>query len=157
VYATYQGQIRTVASEEWKLTNRLILVDYFRQCRLPEARLVGIEVAQAGRGLLSIRGTLVCNAGSVSASRAEGGDVPISAPPSGFTLNLSGLSDGLASLSGKAAATAANRGVMQRLAARFMTGIPPVMQQARLRAFTRYENSLLAYIAIADVEQLLRG
>ena len=31
------------------------------------------------------------------------------------------------------------------------------MQQARLRAFTRYENSLLAYIAVADIEQLLRG
>ena len=34
---------------------------------------------------------------------------------------------------------------------------PSVMQQARMRAFTRFENSLLAYIAIADIEQLLRG
>ena len=157
VYVAYQGRLPTVAPEEWKLINRLILVDYFRQCRLPEARLVGIEVTQATRGLLSIRGTLVSTANSVSATGAEGNDLPIGGPPSAAPLSLSGLSDGLASLNHEMTATAANNGVMRRLTARFMTGIPPTLRQARLRSFTRYENSLLAYIAVANIEQLLRG
>lgn len=158
VYVTYRGRIPSVAAEEWKLINRLILIDYFWQCLLPEARLVGIEVAQASRGLFSIRGTLVCTVGSVSATGAKGYDVPFCSTYVAVSLSHSGLSDGLTILPHEVAATAANNGVMRRLTARFMTGISPgIRQEARLRSFTRYENSLLAYVSVANIEQLLRG
>lgn len=167
VYAEYRGRIPTPARDEWRLMNRLILVEYFRQCRLPEARLVAEELAETAQGLLSVRGTLVCAAQAVAASGATGEPVPLATLAGGITLRHRGLSDLLGAVADESAATPAGRGVMRRVVGRFHADPPNAVreglvamgqvQDARLRSYRRYEHSLTAYMGVAAIEQLLRA
>lgn len=167
MYTTYRGQLPTTPNEEWRLTTRLILIDYFRQCRLPEARLVAEELAEATRGLMSVRGTLVCTAGTVTADGSGDQPVAVAGYTGGILLGHTSLSDLLLAVSDESRATAADRGVMRRVVGGHHSNQPDAVrrgqvamaavQDARLKSYRRYEHSILAYLAVAGTEQLLRA
>ncbi len=168
LHRTCHSWLPIPAREEWRLINQLVLAEYFRQCRHPRASQVRNELGEAGTGLMSIRGTLQNTITNVSASGIQGDEVPISSFSGGINMFQSHLSDSLDTVSRESRETASGNGVMRRIvgghhrreqphavrAGRFaMTSV----ESARDLAYARYERTILAYMAIASIEQMLRA
>ncbi len=168
LHRAYRTWLPIPAREEWQLLNQLVLAEYFRQCRHLRASQVRNELDDANTGLLSIRGTLQNTITNVTASGVEGDGVAVSAFSGGITTLHPNLSDLLATVSRESRETAAGNGVMRRIvgghhrseqpgAVRIGQVAMTAVQSARELAYARYERSILAYMAIAAIEQLLRA
>jgi hypothetical protein len=167
-HAQYMAWRAAGASGEWRLINHLLLAEYFCQCRYSQAVHVAEELDNDARsGILSIRGVLVNTARWVGPSSVAEAAIPVSGFYGGAVLAHRDRSDLIASVHRESAATAAGDGIIERLLGHHTQDVPERVRSGevssanwlgnrRLR-YTQFESSLLAYVAVAAIEQLTRG
>ena len=142
--------------------NSLLVAGYFWACNLPNEGLIGSELRGSSLSLLSVQGALVDIAERVS-SRGIGDARPqIVTPAGGFTLQHQGLSPLLDLLVNEAKMVTSGNGFLMRWLGAIPTNIsaqvdPALMRALRAVAYPQYEYSVLAFMALSAIEQLLRA
>jgi hypothetical protein len=168
VYANYTAWRAAGAAEEWRLLNHLLLAEYFRQCRHQTAAQVLHELEDFRSGAMSVRGTLVNTSGWVSPHEVSEGTIRISGFYGGTrSLAHGDRSDLAACVHRESVSSAAGTGVIQRIAGMHTQDVPEDVRTGRVEtlawlrargyAYLRFERSILAYMALATIEQLVRG
>jgi hypothetical protein len=152
---------------EWLILNKLILAAYFVTCQLSSARYVGQHLRERPHAKLSVRGTFIRIVESLSANGVEDRPPPISERTGGITLRHAPLSDLLHATAEESRRIPTGSGVLHRIGApNHPPSIPPEarrlitmgqMLQGRDLAYRQHEYTILAYMALASIEQLLRA
>lgn len=155
------------ADDEWRLINCLLLAEYFRQCRHANAKQVAHDLIDSANGVMSIRGSLVNTSRWISPNAVAEEPIPISGFYGGIRLQHWDRSVLLAAVHRESASTAGHNGVMHRIAGPHTQDIPEAVRsgqvdtaawlRARGFAYLRYERSILTYMGIAAIEQLVRA
>ena len=141
---------------EVRLHNTLLLSGFFLACQHSNAADVEIILRKVARSMLSIRGSIVRIVENISASGVED-QIPRSSPRSGgIGLQLAGLSDLLKATVDESQQIAAGNGVLHRVTGGASPG-PQLLRVARDIAYRQYEYTLLTYMALASIEQLIRA
>jgi hypothetical protein len=133
-----------------------LLSGYFRSCRMSEARLVENDLAKFGARMIGVRGSLVRIAQNVSAKGI--GDLPISSSlrKTGVSLHHEHLLHLMKATAEESRQIASNNGFMHRT-------LPANPQddrrrrQGQLAIYLQYESTVLAYLALSCIEQLIRA
>ena len=141
---------------ETRLHNTLLLSGFFLGCQYSSAADVEIAINQLGRSMLSVRGSTVRIVENVSASGVEDQMPRLSTRSGAINLHFAGLSDLLQATVDESEEIAAGNGVLHRVTVGSAPA-PPWLIQARDTAYRQYEYTLLGYMALASIEQLIRG
>jgi hypothetical protein len=162
-------QLRVSGSSEpdWRLTNRLLLSAYLLTCRLPSAALVRRELQDLHRSILGLRGSLVRIPELVS-GRGILDPVPrLTMGGNPGRLQHAGLSALLQATQDEWQAVATGNGVVHRILGLCspltvpapLRGVVTGSNLPRYRSllFRQYEYTILGYMALASIEQLLRA
>ena len=141
---------------ETRLHNTLLLSGFFLGCQYASAADAEIALRRLGRPLLSIRGSIVRIVENISASGVEDQMPSTSGRSGGIHLQLAGLSDLLQTTADESQEVAAGNGVLHRVT-NTSEPAPRWLVQARDIAYRQYEYTLLGYMALASIEQLIRA
>jgi len=141
---------------ETHLHNTLLLSGFFLGCQYSKAADAEIAFRQLGRPMLSIRGSIVRIVENVSASGVEDQIPRLSSRSGGIRLQMAGLSDLLRATADESQDIAAGNGVLHRVTSGSAPA-PAWLVQARDIAYRQYEYTLLGYMALASIEQLIRA
>jgi hypothetical protein len=158
---------------EWLILNRLLLASFFLSCDVPRAEQVQKSLVELRRSFLSVRGSLV------RLPERIGKDRPVDIlPPRGtlarpILIKHRALSSLLAACQDESQATASRNGIAQRVLKPSLPVSPEVqaeirrlfptadpvrlMQEGRANTYQQYNFTILAYMALAGIEQLLRA
>lgn len=155
------------AATEWQLINHLLLAEYFRQCRLPTAALVAHDLLEAGSGLLSLRGSLVNTSRWISRTQVGEAQIPISGFKGHVALAHSDRSALVACVERESMSTATGNGFMGRIAGPHTGDVPEAVRagqvdaaawlRGRRAAYLRYERTVLAFMGLASIWQIVRA
>jgi hypothetical protein len=155
------------AADEWRLINCLLLAEYFRQCRNANAKQVAHDLIDAANGVMSIRSSLVNTSRWINPTAVAEEPIPISGFYGGVRLQHGDRSALLAAVHRESASTAGLNGVMHRIAGPHTQDVPEAVRsgqidmaawlRARGFAYLRYERSILTYMGIAAIEQIVRA
>ncbi len=166
-YQRYAPWRNAGASDEWRLMNHLLLAEYFRQCRHANARQVIFDILDNANGILSVRGSLVNTSRWISPAAVVETPIPISGFYGGLRLQHRDRSALLACAHRESTSTAMLNGVMHRIAGPHTQDVPDAVRsgqvdaatwlRARSFAYLRYERTILTYMGIAAIEQLVRA
>ena len=154
--AYYQSAQEPPLFSETRLHNTLLLSGFFLGCQYSSAADVEIAINQLGRSMLSVRGSAVRIVENVSASGVEDQIPRLSTRHGAINLHLAGLSDLLQATVDESEEIAAGNGVLHRVTVGSAPA-PPWLMQARDTAYRQYEYTLLGYMALASIEQLIRA
>src|SRR5262249_10336136 len=134
--------------------------------RLPRASLVLYVFSEHSAKILSIRGSFVRLVELVSKDGIADLPPPVSARTGGVTLRNAPLSPLLAATADESQQVAAGNGLVHRLIplsspiavpfSQWGRGTQSLVARGRDASFRLYENTLLGYLALASLEQLLR-
>lgn len=160
------GQISS-ADPEWLVLNKLLLGGYFVSCRLPLARYVSQHLLERPRAILSIRGTLVRIVERVSKSGVQDAVPPISNRQADLKLQHANVTALLKATEAELHQTLNGNGMLHRFVpSDYRPEIPPdarhIVKEAdvlrgRDMALRQHEYTILAYMALGCIEQLLRA
>lgn len=144
-----------------QLHNQLLIAGYFWACNLPNQGLVANELSSFSISVLSVQGTLVDIIERVSQNGVEDRRLAIATATGRFTLKHQGLSPLLDLLANEAQRVANGRGFLVRWLGAVQTDTsvridPVLMQTLRGAAYLQYEYSVLSFMALSGIEQLLR-
>jgi hypothetical protein len=166
-YEHYMAWRARGATDEWRLMNYLLLAEYFRQCRHANARQVAHDLIEAANGVLCIRGALVNTSRWIGRNAVAEEPIPISGFYGGVRLHHKDRSALLAAVQRESTLTPSLNGVMHRIAGPHTQDIPEAVRsgqvdtavwlRARGFAYLRYERSILTYMGIAAIEQMVRA
>lgn len=155
------------AADEWQLINSLLLAEYFRQCNYRQARQVNEELDEARHGVMSIRGLLVNTSRRLSPNAVAEAAIPLSGFYGGAVLEHRHQSDLIACVHRESAATAAENGIAHRILGHYTHEVPSRVRSEEVAAanwllnrrlrYSQFESTILAYMGIASIEQLIRG
>jgi hypothetical protein len=140
---------------EVRVHNTLLLSGFFLACQQPTAADVEITLRKLGRSMLSIRGSIVRIAENISASGVVDQIPRSSSRSGGIRLQLAGLSDLLQATVDESQQIAAGNGVLHRVT-EGSSPAPQWLRGARDIAYRQYEYTLLTYMTLASIEQLIR-
>ena len=158
---------------EWAVLNRLVLASFFQSCTLPTATQAVGALTDLRQSVLSVRGSLVRLPERVSAAGiADVRPSPIAATGA-ISLAHRSLSTLLKSCHTESQATARREGIAHRVLGvngpvtaehqaelrRLFPGRDPVrlMRESRIVRFQEYNFTILAYMALTGIEQLLHA
>jgi len=141
---------------ETRLHNTLLLSGFFLGCQYARAVDAEIALRQLGRPMLSIRGSIVRIIENISAAGVEDQTARLSSRSGGIRLQMAGLSDLLQATAEESQEIAAGNGVLHRVTRGAATA-PAWLVQARDIAYRQYEYTLLGYMALGSIEQLIRA
>jgi hypothetical protein len=164
--AEFRKPIGSPAEPEWKTLNRQLLAGYFAGCRLPDGRTVSQDMQALQKCRLPIRGALNRMVENIAAD----GTVADQAPQTirrtgGVKLAHAKLSVLIAATESESNATASGNGMMHRIlgSTRAESTVErgavsrQQMIQGRDAAWRLYEYTVLSYLALSSIEQLLRS
>jgi hypothetical protein len=167
IYPKYADWRAAGAAREWQFMNYLLIAEYFRQCRHTNAARVAQDLHEASNSAMSIRGSLVNTARWVSREAVAETAVPISGFYGSVQLQHRDRSTLLACMHRESASTASGNGVMSRIAGPHTADVPEDVRSGRVStaawlrargfAYLRYERTILAFMGIASIEQLVRA
>lgn len=141
---------------ETRLHNTLLLSGFFLGCSYTRASDAEIALRQIGRPMLSVRGSIVRIVENVSAFGVEDQMPRLSDRSGGIILQLAGLSDLLRATAEESQEIAAGNGVLHRVTSGSALD-PAWLVQARDVAYRQYEYTILGYMALGSIEQLIRA
>lgn len=141
---------------ETRLHNTLLLSGFFLGCQYSRASDVEIALRQLGRPMISIRGSIVRIVENISSSGVEDQMPRLSVRSGGIRFQLAGLSDLLRATADESQEISAGNGVLHRVTSG-SDPAPAWLVQARDIAYRQYEYTLLGYMALASIEQLIRA
>jgi hypothetical protein len=155
------------ALSEEDLHHHLLLAAYFTSCQLPVAVFAEKALQEHSRGMTSIRGGLVRIIENVGADGVKDALPARSARTGAITLQRSQLSNLLAATVRESAAIEHSQGLMHRileplpdqigLTEQLATATGGRQAEARDAVYRLYEHTLLAYMALSCIEQLVRA
>lgn len=167
VYGQYAVWRMGGVANEWRLMNHLLLAEYFRQCRHTAIKHVAHDLIDAAGGGMGVRGSLVNTSRWISPSVVAEATIPISGFGGRILLKHQNRSTLFVALHRESTATAIGNGVMHRIAGPHTQDAPELVRSGQtdrdawLRgrdfAFLRYERSILTYMGLAGIEQLVRA
>jgi len=163
----YKRNTPHLLDPEWGYLNVLLLIGFFSSCRLPRARLVWEAMDQVRQKPMGPRGVFVRVPELISNSGVADRAVPLSARSGGVSLAQEGVSVLVAATAEESRKVSIGRGMLHEIMSIHgpsdvplsMWGAATPIQLARARdaAFRLYEYTIVAYLALASVEQLLRS
>lgn len=163
---THDGFRSGSITHEWRLLNRLFIIEFLMACRLPSARLVSAHILELSKGLLSIRGKLVRLPEQLLAIGVHGTVVPLSPRNKPIKLSCSRFSDTLDGLERETKNVLSRNGFMHRIIppeknATVPTALKSIISnkdviESRHRAYLQYEHTINGYMALCGIEQLMR-
>jgi hypothetical protein len=133
-----------------------LLSSYFLSCKLPEARIAQLDLEKFSKKLLPPRGSLVRIVQNVSSEGVEDKPISSSLRKSGLKLHHEYLSELLEATAEESRHVAISDGFMHRSLPRSPND-DPRLREGQLVSFPQYENTVLAYLALSCIEQLLRA
>jgi len=144
------------------LHNELLIAGYLWVCNLPNEGLVANELSSFSISMLSVQGTLVDIVERVSPLGIEDQRLTIAVPTGKFTLQHQAFSPLLDLLVNETQKVASGQGFLMRWLGAMQTDTsvrvdPTLMQRLRGAAYPQYEYSVLAFMALSGIEQLLRA
>lgn len=151
---------------EWLLLNGLLISGYFVTCKLPEARFIRNVFKELSQKPLGFRGFFVRIPEFISPSGLEDTPVPIFTPVGGTALQHEMFTQMLSTTAAESRQIAAGNGLLHEIlplnsessVPLHLLGVVTQSQliQARDAAYRLYEHTILAYLALACIEQLMR-
>jgi hypothetical protein len=143
------------------LHNQLLIAGYFWVCNLTSEILVSAELQRYSFSLLSVQGALVDIVERVSPEGVGDKRLTLVSPIRNFSLKHRQLSPLLDLLVDEVEKTAKGQGFLMRWLGTLRTDTskaiePTLMQSLRSAAYSQYECSVLAMMALSGIEQLLR-
>lgn len=152
---------------EWLLVNKLLLVGFFGGCSLPEARHVRVVLDECSPKPLSVRGTFIRVPEVVSPLGVEDKPIPFSGRDGGVSLRHEQYSPLLQATADESRATATGSSLLHQIidirdttdvfAVQWGTVTESTFIRSRHVTFRLYEDTLLSYLSLASIEQLLRA
>lgn len=158
---------------DWQLLNRLQLSSFFLSCDLPTAGAVQSSLITLGRSVLSLRGSLVRLPERVDVTGILDVSPTAARVDRPITLTQRSISTLLTACHDESQATFAMNGIAQRVLTpqgpiqpehlaelrRLFPGRDPVqlMHETRAVRFQQYNFTILAYMALCGIEQMLRA
>jgi hypothetical protein len=164
--AEFRKAIGSSGEPEWRILNRQLLAGYFAGCRLPDARTVSQDMQALRQCRLPIRGALTRIVENIAAHGSAADPPPKTIRRSGgVRLAHAKLSVLIAATESESQATATGNGMMHRIlgpiGAESIAERGQVSRQQMIRgrdaAWQLYEHTVLAYLALSSIEQLLRS
>lgn len=141
---------------ETRLHNTLLLSGFFLGCSYTRASSAEIALKQIGSPMLSVRGSIVRIVENFSPFGVDDQMPRLSNRSGGINLHLGGLSDLLRATAEESQEIAAGNGVMHRVTSG--SAFDPMWPvQARDVAYRQYEYTILGYMALGSIEQLIRA
>jgi len=160
------SQIST-ADPEWLVLNKLLLAGYFISCRLPTAHYVAQHLMERPRAILSIRGSFIRIVESISKNGVQDAVPPISNRQGDLKLRHVNLTALLQATEAELREVVNGSGILHRLTPNnYRPQMTPnerrivpedVILKGRDLAFRQNEYTILAYMALGCIEQLLRA
>lgn len=151
---------------EWLLLNGLSLVGYFGTCQLPLAELVRQVLKEPRQKPMGLRGFFIRIPELVSPNGVDDTPVPTVAAQGAVSLHHASLSQLLDTTAAQSGRIAVGNGLLHEIlqttsesqVPRHLWGIvtPAQLRQGRDAAYRLYEHTILAYLSLACIEQLLR-
>lgn len=144
---------------EWQVHNRLLLVEFFRNCRLNSAKLVHQQLVKLHEPILSIRGSLTRIPEELPQRHVP---IPIE-PPRVFSSSTS--SELVAAAVQASEDIDTRRGLLHRIVdgteSSTLNGLPEnvreVVVEGRMRSFSMHEANASTMLFAATAEQLIRS
>jgi hypothetical protein len=133
-----------------------LLAGYFVSCKLPEARLVENDLRKLSARMSAVRGSLVRLTENVSADGVRDCPAPSSLRRNGLNLIHGYLSHLIAVTAEESRQIAGDNGFMRRILPANRND-PLKLRQGQQIIYRQYECTVLAYMALSCVEQLLRA
>ncbi len=156
-----------MAIHEVRLHNQLLLAAYFMDCHLPEASFAERTLEKLSSSMTSIRGTLVRIVENLVAKGVADLPPPKSSRTGGLVLRCNGLSGLLRATARESLQIDVGNGLVHRIiAAHGAPETPPpvgsiarqeLVVQGRDLIYRLYEHTLLAYMVLSCIEQLVRA
>jgi hypothetical protein len=143
------------------LHNQLLIAGYFWVCNLPNEGLVADELSRFSNSILSVQGTLVDIVERVSPKGIQDRRLTMITRTGGFALRHQALSPLIDPLVNEAQKVANGQGFLMRWLGAIQTDTsdrvdPVLMQTLRGAAYPQFEYSVLSFMALSGIEQLLR-
>jgi hypothetical protein len=159
--AIHGNIFRNVVVPDSVLHNQLLVAGYFWACNLPSELPVSNELSNFSKSLLSIEGTLVDIVERASPKGIEDRRPTIVKARRQFTLRHQSLSPLLDMLANEAQNIAGGQGFLMRWLGTIQTDTgrqvdPVLMQKLRVATYPQYEYSVISFMALSAVEQILR-
>jgi hypothetical protein len=164
----YAANRCTFTDPEWRYLNGMLLCGFFAGCRLTTASLVEQALAEGRQWRpLGLRGVFVRVPEQICPKGIADRPPAVARRSGGVALRHAALSPLLAAIHAESQAVPAGRGALHEIMplqgpsrelAGFYHPLPPSQRAAALdKSFRLTEYNLLAYLALAGIEQLLRG
>jgi len=164
----YHHNTPKLVEPEWRILNQLLLSGFFISCCLPTAALVRQSLEDTERTLLSTRGSLIRIVERVSEQGIHDSIPPICTHGvDGITLRHESLSELLSGTGDESRKIALGQGFLHILSPLDNpSDVPPEewgsvtfqqLRRGRDASYRLYENTVLSYLALASIEQLLRA
>jgi hypothetical protein len=164
---TYARNVVDWVDPEWRYHNVLLLMGFFSSCRLPLAKHVAEALKEASEKPLGMRGVFFRVPELVGECKLEDADVRVSTRTGGVRLSCESLSPLVAATAEESRRIPVGNGMLHE--------IMPIgdkttvslldwgevtesqLRDARDAVYKLYENTILAYLGLASLEQILRS
>ncbi len=164
---TYARNAVDWVDSEWRYHNTLLLMGFFSSCRLPLADHVRQALAEAAAKPLGMRGVFFRVPELAGECKIEDAEVRITPRTGGLTLSCEALSPLIAATAEESRKIPVGNGILHEIMPIASESSVPFwewgvvtgsqLREARDGVYKLYENTILAYLALGSIEQILRS